>query len=116
MKTCLSKYFILLLLIVILVPSTTKAVTINNPLAVDSFAELIDAIIDIIFYFAIAIAPIMFIIAGFYFVTAIDRPEKIETAKKMILWTLIGLLIVIAAKGLIMLFGEIFGVETPYNK
>lgn len=116
MKTCLSKYFILLLLIVILVPSTTKAVTINNPLAADSFAELIDAVIDIIFYFSIAIAPIMFIIAGFYFVTAIDQPERIETAKKMILWTLIGLLVVISAKGLIMLFGEIFGVETPYNE
>ena len=111
------KYLSLVLLIVILVPLIVEAqiVTIDNPLAADNFAELIDAIINIIFYIAIAIAPIMFIVAGFYFVTAAGEPEKINTAKRIILWTFIGLLVVVSAKGLIMLFGEIFGVETPYN-
>ena len=116
MKTCLSKYFILLLLIAILSPLTVEAVTIDNPLKADTFAKLIDAIINIIFMLAIAIAPIMFIVAGFYFVTAAGEPEKINMAKKMILWTLIGLLVVMSAKGIIALFGEMFGVETPYNK
>jgi len=112
----IKKLIFFLLLISFLVPLTVEAVTIDNPLAADSFAELIDAIINIIFYLAVAIAPIMFIVAGFYFVTAAGDPEKILIAKKMILWTLIGLLVVVSAKGLIMLFGEIFGVETPYNK
>jgi len=103
-------------LISFLFPITIEAVTIDNPLAADSFAELIDGIINIIFYLAIAIAPIMFIVAGFYFITAAGEPEKIQTAKKMILWTLIGLLVVMSAKGIIALFGEIFGLETPYNK
>ncbi len=109
------KYLSLILLIVVLAPLTVEGVTIDNPLAADTFAELIDDIINFIFILAIAIAPIMFIIAGFYFITAVGDPAKIETAKKMILWTLIGLLVVMSAKGLIMLFGEIFGVETPYN-
>lgn len=118
MKTCLSKYFILLLLIAILAPLTTEAITveIENPLAAKNFWDLIDKLIDFIFYLAIPIAAIMITVAGFRFVTAAGDPEKIQTAKKMILWVLIGLLIVISAKGLIMLFGEIFGVETPYNK
>ena len=109
------KYLSLILLITVLVPLAVEAVTIDNPLAADDFAQLIDGIINIIFTLALAIAPIMFIIAGFYFITAAGEPEKIQTAKKMILWTLIGLLVVISAKGLIMLFGEVFGVKTPYN-
>ncbi len=109
------KYLSLILLIVVLTPLAVEAVTIDNPLAANSFAELIDAIINIIFYLAMLIAPIMIIVAGFYFVTAAGEPEKINIAKKMILWTLIGLLVVMSAKGFIMLFGEIFGVETPYN-
>jgi len=110
------KYLSLILLIVILVPLTVEAVTIDNPLAADNFAELIDDLINIIFYLAIGIAPIMFIVAGFYFITAAGNMEKILIAKKMILWTLIGLLVVMSAKGLIALFGEMFGVETPYNQ
>ena len=110
------KYLSLILLIVILTPLTVEAITIDNPLAADSFAELIDDLINIIFTLALAIAPIMFIVAGFYFITAAGEPEKINMAKKMILWTLIGLLVVMSAKGFIMLFGEIFGVETPYNQ
>lgn len=110
------KYLSLILLIVIFIPLTVGAVTIDNPLASDSFADLIDAIINIIFMLAIAIAPIMFIVAGFYFITAAGEPEKIQIAKKMILWTLIGLLVVMSAKGIIMLFGEVFGVDTPYNQ
>lgn len=118
------KYLSLILLIVILAPVLVSAqippcpvgkVCINNPLKADTFAKLIDAIINIIFMLAIAIAPIMFVIAGFYFITAVGEPEKINTAKKIILWTFIGLLVVISAKGFIMLFGKIFGVPTPYD-
>ena len=110
------KYLSLILLITVLVPLTVGAVTIDNPLEADDFQELIDDLINIIFMLAVAIAPIMFIVAGFYFVTAAGEPEKINMAKKMILWTLIGLLVVMGAKGIIALFGEMFGVETPYNK
>lgn len=111
------KYLSLILLIVIFVPLTVEAkiVTIDNPLKADTFAELIDAVINIIFTLALAIAPIMIIVAGFYFITAAGDMEKINMAKKMILWTLIGLLVVMSAKGFIMLFGEVFGVKTPYN-
>ena len=109
------KYLSLILLIVVLTPLTVEGVTIDNPIEAETFAQLIDAIINIIFMLAIAIAPIMFIISGFYFITAVGDMEKINTAKRIILWTLIGLLVVMSAKGFIMLFGEIFGVETPYN-
>ena len=117
MKLYLPKFIILLLLVSFLVPLTAEGfvVKIENPLAAKDFQELIDKLINFIFVLAVMIAPIMIIVAGFYFITAAGDPAKIETAKKMILWTLIGLLIVFCAKGLIMLFGKIFELPTPYD-
>ena len=112
MRKYLTKILFVLLLFICLVPSVAQGqtVTIRNPLGYDDFWQLIDKLIDFIFYLAIAIAPIMFIVAGFYFITAAGDPEKVQTAKKMILWVLIGLLIVFLAKALIVFFGEMLGI------
>jgi len=115
MRKFLIKAFIPLSLLVYLFPLSAQAIEIKNPLKWNSFTELLNAVINFLFYLTIGIAPIMIIVAGFYFVTAQGKPEKINTAKKIILWILIGLLVVIGAKGLIALFGQIFGVQTPYN-
>jgi hypothetical protein len=85
------------------------AICIENPLTVESFEELINNIINFIFYFALAFAPLMFIIAGFYFITAAGEPEKIKTAQTIIWYTVIGLAIVILAKGIIVVIKNIFG-------
>lgn len=114
MRLHLSKLLIILLLSSFFLPLISEAVTIPNPLEADSFTELLNAIIDFIFYLALGIAPIMIIVAGFFFITAQGEPEKIQTAKRIILWVLIGLIVVFCAKGLIKLFGEIFGVKTGY--
>lgn len=108
MKNRLFKLLIFLLLISVLVPSLVKGVQIDNPLTSDTFQEFIYKLIDFIFWLAIAIAPIMIIVAGFYFITAMGDPEKVKIAKQIILWTLIGLLIIFCAKGLIKLFEDIF--------
>lgn len=109
----LSKILILLLLTFFLAPlSVNGAVNIENPLSSNTFTELLDKIIDFIFYIGVfGVAPLMIIIAGFFFVTAAGEPEKITRAKQMILWVLIGLLVLFCAKGLITLFKEIVGVE-----
>jgi len=128
MKKYLSKLIIFFLLTSFLAPILVNAavvcpgmlcppgkVCIENPLCANTLWELLDAIIVFIFYLAVPIAVIMIIIAGFYFVTAAGEPNKITTAKQIILYTLIGLLIILCSTGLIKLFGEIFGVKTPYN-
>ncbi len=101
---------ICLLTVAFLAPLTVEGVEITNPLSYTSLTDLTYRIIDFLFYLALSVAPIMIIIAGFYFITATGDPQKIDTAKKIILWTLIGLLIVISAKGLIALFKDIFGI------
>ncbi len=108
MRACFFKLLIFLLIVVFLIPLTVEGIEIENPLSYTSFTDLIYKIIDFLFYLALGIAPIMIIVAGFYFITATGDPQKIDTAKKIVLWTLIGLLVVISAKGLIALFEEIF--------
>jgi len=115
MRKYLTKTLFVLSLFICLIPSMGQAVTIENPLGYNDFWQLIDKLINFVFYLSIGITPIMIIVAGFYFITADGEPEKINTAKKIILWALIGFLIVLSAKGLISLFGEIFGFPTPWS-
>jgi hypothetical protein len=110
MKPNFFKIVILFLLIsVFLIPIPVKGISLENPLKAKTFAELINNIIDIIFTLALAIAPVMIIIAGLLFVTSAGSPGQIETAKKIILYTLIGFVIVLMAKGFINLFTQYLG-------
>lgn len=78
-----------------------SAITIENPLEADTIEELIDAIIDFIFWVAVALAPLMVLIGAFYFITSGGDPAKLQTAKNIILYTVIGLAIVMLSKGVI---------------
>ena len=96
MKSYIFRILVLSLIFVLGISSLVEAVTVQipNPLVYEKFEFLLDAIITFLaFYLGPPIAAIMLIVAGFYFVTAAGDPAKIEQAKKMIIWTLIGLLI-----------------------
>ncbi len=86
-------------------------VELENPLAADTITELIDRFINFIFYIGIVFAPIMFLIGGFYFMTAGGDPQKISKAKSIMIYTAIGLAVVLLAKGLIALIKDLLGVE-----
>lgn len=88
------------------------SIEIENPLKAESFQELVDAIINFIFWAGITIAPIMFILAGFWFVTSMGDPERVRTARKIMLYTAIGLAIILLAKGLILVLKSILGVTS----
>lgn len=110
MRNCLFKIFILLLLISFSIPLLVFAIEIKNPLRYDTLQDFIYALINGLFTVAIWLSPILFVIAAFYFFTAQGDPEKIKTAKNIILYTIIGLIIIISATGLIRLLKEIFGI------
>lgn len=76
-------------------------ITIENPLKADTLPKFINKIIDFIFVIAIALAPLLTLIAGFYFITSGGDPGRVKTAKDIILYTFIGLLIIFLAKGVI---------------
>jgi hypothetical protein len=80
----------------------TFGATIQNPLNVDSFEDLLDALTNFIFWVGITIAPIMLIIAGFIYITAAGDSNRITTAKNWIIWTLAGLAVILLARGLVL--------------
>ncbi|TET84935.1 MAG: hypothetical protein E3J36_00015 [Candidatus Nealsonbacteria bacterium] len=102
---------ILLISILLSLPIIVSAVEFQNPLEYETFGELIDAIIDFIFYIAVVVAPLMIIIGAFYLLTAAGDPKKIGTGKNIIIYTLIGLAIVMLARGLIAMVESVIGVK-----
>jgi len=92
---------------------SAQIITIENPLIDKTFGDMINRIINILLYISFGIAPIMIIVAGFYFVTAMGDEAKIKKAKQIILWTLIGLGIILCSKGIIVFFNVAFGVTKP---
>lgn len=71
-----------------------------NPLEADTLFEAIDALINLLFISAMAIAPILIIYAAYLILTAGGDATKISKARTIILWTLIAVAIILFAKGL----------------
>lgn len=97
----MKKVLLILILAGLILPVAAGAITIENPLKADTFQDLIYGIIDFIFTIALFIAPGMILIGAFYFLTAVGNPQNIETGKKIILWTIIGFVVIMLARGFI---------------
>ena len=85
------------------------SVVICSPLKYRSISAVIESITNWIFYIAIVLAPLMIIIGAFMFMTSAGDPTKVQTAKKLIIWTVIGFAIILFSKGLISLIRTILG-------
>ena len=84
---------------------------IENPLTATTVTELIDRIINFIWFLAIVFAPIMFLIGGFTFLTSGGDPQKVSKGKNIMIYAAVGLAIVLVAKGIIALLKDILGVK-----
>ncbi len=106
----MKKVLAILILIGLVLPIASLAgiIRIENPLEADTFAELIGNIIDFIFTIALFIAPLMIMIGAFYFLTAVEDVQKVETGKKIILYTIIGFVIIMLSRGLVELLRQAF--------
>ncbi|HEU4677241.1 MAG TPA: pilin [Candidatus Paceibacterota bacterium] len=69
-----------------------------NPLHATSISELIANIIDVILVFATPLIVLMIMYAGFLFVTARGNEGQVESAKKALLWSVVGGVIVLGAR------------------
>lgn len=85
------------------------SVNIENPLVAADFEGVVGKIIDFLFKIAVVLAPLMIVIGGALFVTSGGDLQKTEQAKRLMLWTAVGFLIIIMAKGFISLVKEILG-------
>ena len=88
------------------------AFCIKNPLDACSFEELVIGIANFIFWIATAVVPLMIVIGGFYFMTSAGNPQQLATAKKIILYSLIGYAIIFVSRGLIYVIKDILGASS----
>ena len=95
-----------------LFPGLSYALELDNPLDADTFEGLVDGIIDFLFIVAMAVGPLLIVLGGFYYVTAAGSMEKIETAKRIILYTVIGMSIILLSKVFVSVLGEIMKLDT----
>lgn len=75
------------------------SVTLINPLkAGTSIESFLNSILDFVIRIGSIIVILMTVFVGYKFVVAQGKPDKIEEAKKMLLWTIVGALVLIGAK------------------
>jgi len=78
-----------------------EEIRLVNPLPSPTFIEFLEHLTNWLFWFGLALAPLFILIAAFYFLTAGGKSQSIEMGRNIILYTLVGLLVLIMARGLV---------------
>ena len=104
------------LLIVIPLIASAAGIELKSPLSCDgkdcTLIDIIDKIINFIIWAGSGIAVIMLVWSAILYITSGASEEKVTKAKKNLMWTLIGLAILLAAKGIILVIQETLGQVT----
>lgn len=85
--------------------------SIQNPLDVKDFADLIAKVTDAIRGLAIPVAVVMILWAGFYYLTAAGVPARYQKANKILLYTAIGLAVIFIGGGFVDLIKSVIGAK-----
>jgi len=78
-------------------PPACSGEALCNPLATDSIAGLLTAILDVLIIIAVPIIVFFIIFAGFKYVTARGNPEDIKTAHQALTYAVIGGVLILGA-------------------
>jgi len=81
--------------------SATVTVTFKNPVGATSFAVIIDRVVNLVFWLGIALSPLFALFGVFHILTSGGDMYKIELGRRIIIFTIIGLIIVMFTKGII---------------
>ena len=86
--------------------ATSTTINVPNPIGATSTIEIINRITNYLMWIAIVSAPMMIIVAAFTFLTSGGNERKVATAKKMLMWAIIGIALVVVSKGVVSLIRE----------
>ncbi len=89
-----------------------KAVQLQSPIQTSSIYEVLHSIWVWLFRISIPLVAIFAVWAGFSFAKSGGQPEKIKKAREILLFTVIGLVVVLLSGGIVNLVGNILGVKT----
>ena len=91
--------------------SAKTIIAIENPITATSFETVVGNSIDFVFKIAIVLAPLMVVVGGFLLVTAGGNLEQVKRAKNLLIWTAVGLLVVLLSKGILAIINQILEVR-----
>ena len=112
MKKIFNKIILFTLLSVLLMPLFVFGIKFENPSKWNEIQEVIAAIVDWTYKIALVVAPIMIMLGGFYLITAAGNPDRIQTGKKIITWTIVGIAVVLLATSFKVVIESILGGNT----
>jgi hypothetical protein len=96
----------------LLAPLTALALNLPplNPGGPIDVSSIIDTMFTYLWVLFAALAILMFIMAGVSFLTASGDPGKIKTARTMVLWGIVGVLVGVLAFSAPLLITQLIGV------
>ena len=83
------------------------SVNITNPIATSDFSVLVSNFLKWILSVAGALTLLMLITGGVFYITSSGNEQKIETARKMITWTILGLMLILASYSIIVVLDKV---------
>lgn len=87
--------------------AATVSVDVLNPIATSDFSVLLTNFLKWLLSVAGALALLALIIGGIFYVTSAGNDQRVETAKKMITWTLLGLILILASYSIITIIDRL---------
>ena len=110
MKKIFNKIILFTLFCFLLIPLFVHGVVkFENPIKMQSIAEVITGIVDWVSKIALIVAPLMITVGAFYLITAAGDPERVNTGKKIITWTIIGIAVVLLATSFKLVIESLLG-------
>lgn len=94
------KVLSLIVLSLVIIPLSISAATITNPINASNFTELLSDIATGIGKFIAVLGTIMLIISGIMYLTSAGSPERINSAKKAFIFSVVGIAIGVAASSI----------------
>ncbi len=88
-----------------------ETIKLDNPLKAETIQDLIQGILKFLVLLGAPVATLMVIIGAYQMLFAGGSPEKFETGKKTILYTVIGYIIILLALGLASVIKDVLGVS-----
>ena len=87
-------------------PAISQAAFFTSFDNISSITQLGVNISSIMWKIAAVVALVCFVLAGIMFMTAQGQPDKIETAKKAVIWGVVGIIVAIIAYSIINIIGN----------
>lgn len=81
----------------------------TNVTSIDALISIINTIANWIFAILLALAVVMLLLAAFNWLTSGGSEEKVSSARRMLIWALVGIAVALAAKGLVEIVKALIG-------